>query len=206
MLFRSIDIDGRSAAHTININVVGNDLGVVAKAEANFDSQGWAQRWSILNLSLPDQILLGLEQTLGVRLTTTSIIVNPFCLRGGKNSSLTDAATLCGSGRRDDAGWTAEAAASRLPMASLLPAPTAKAQYLGSVNAALNLRSSEKGLPRGDARVDFVGAGLRWQRAGGRQDVIPLGSGSLVLQSSDEGLLGKLDIAADQRGRASGEL
>jgi len=201
-----IDIDGHSAKHTINISVVGKDLGLLAKADANFDSQGWAQRWSTLNLRLPDRILLTLDQTLGVRLTTNSITVDPFCLRGEKSSSLTDTATLCGSGRRDDTGWIAEAAASRLPIANLLPEPTAKAQYLGSINTAVRLRSSDKGLPQGDARVDFMGAGLRWQRADGRQDILPLGSGSLLLQSNNEGLLGKLDIAADQRGRASGEL
>jgi translocation and assembly module TamB len=93
-----------------------------------------------------------------------------------------------------------------LPIASLLPPPTAKAQYLGSVNASINIRSGDDGLPRGTARADFEGAGLRWQRAGGRQDLIPLGSGSLVFESNDQGLFGTLDISADQRGRAKGEL
>lgn len=201
-----VAIAGRSAAHTLDIDVKGEDLSLNAKGDAGFDAQGWAQRWSLLDLSLPDNILLGLDRTLDVRLTTHSITVSPFCLRGEKGSSLTDSATLCGSGSRTNEGWMAEAVASRLPIASLLPPPTAKAQYLGSVNASIDLRSGDDGLPRGTARADFEGAGLRWQRAGGRQDLIPLGSGSLVFESNDQGLFGTLDVAADQRGRAKGEL
>jgi translocation and assembly module TamB len=201
-----VDIAGRSAAHQINIDIVGEELGVQAKANAGFDAQGWAQRWSLFDLRLPDNILLGLDQTLAVQLTTDSITVDPFCLRGEKDSSLTDAATLCASGGRTSEDWSMEAVASRLPIASLLPPPTAKAQYLGSVNASVKLRSGDDGLPRGTARADFDGAGLRWLRAGGRQDLIPLGSGSLLLESNAEGLFGTLEVAADQRGRAKGEL
>lgn len=201
-----LDIAGRSALHTLNVEITGEDLGLKAKAEAGFDTQGWEQRWSILDLRLPDNIELGLEKMLRVRLTTDSIAVDPFCLRGEKGSSLTDAATLCASGTRNDEGWIMDATASRLPIASLLPAPNAKAQYLGSVNAALNLRAGEDGFARGTARAEIDSAGLRWQRAGGRQDLVPLGSGSLVLESNDEGIFGKLDVAANERGRARGEL
>jgi len=201
-----LDIAGRSAAHTIGVEISGNDIGLSAQANGRFDVQGWTQQWSTLALRLPDNIVLGLEQSLGIQLTTDSITVSPFCLRGEKGSSLTDAATLCASGRRNDTGWAMDAAASRLPIASLLPPPNAKAQYQGSVNASVNLRSAVDGSPRGLARADFEGAALRWQRAGGRQDLIPLGSGSLIVESNDEGLFGTLDVAADQRGRARGEL
>ncbi|MBM4214785.1 MAG: hypothetical protein FJ173_01255 [Gammaproteobacteria bacterium] len=201
-----LDIAGRSAAHTLKIDITGEDLGLAAKADAGFDAQGWTQRWSSVDLRLPDNILLGLDQTLGLQLTTNSISVGQFCLRGQKGSSLTESATICASGARTNEGWSMEAAASRLPIASLLPPPTAKAQYLGSVNASVKLRSGNDGLPLGTVRADFEGAGLRWQRAGGRQDVIPLGAGSLAFDSNDQGLVGSLDVAADQRGRAKGEL
>ncbi|MBM4210027.1 MAG: hypothetical protein FJ187_05655, partial [Gammaproteobacteria bacterium] len=44
------------------------------------------------------------------------------------------------------------------------------------------------------------------QRAGNKRDLIPLGSGSLLLESNDAGIDGKLEVAADERGRARGEL
>ncbi|MGA1376718.1 MAG: hypothetical protein ACO32H_09075, partial [Steroidobacteraceae bacterium] len=93
-----LDIAGRSALHTLNVEITGEDLGLKAQAEAGFDTQGWEQRWSLLDLRLPDNIELGLEKMLRVRLTTESIAVDLFCLRGEKGSSLTDAATLCASG------------------------------------------------------------------------------------------------------------
>ncbi|MFN5819217.1 MAG: SDR family NAD(P)-dependent oxidoreductase, partial [Novosphingobium sp.] len=75
----NIQIAGRSAAHTIGVEVSGNDLGLSARADGRFDAQGWTQQWSTLALRLPDNIVLGLEQSLGVQLTTDSITVSPFC-------------------------------------------------------------------------------------------------------------------------------
>lgn len=201
-----IEIDGRSASHTLSIDVTGEDLGLRAKGEGSFDPKGWRQRWAAFDLRLPGNILLGLDQALALRLTTDSVAVDRFCLRGGKDSSLTDAATLCASATLDPDDWQVQGAIAKLPISGLLPPPAARAQYLGSVNASMDLRSAKDRSARGTVRADFDGAGLRWQRPGGKVDVIPLGSGALVLESADEGIVGKLDVTAGERGRARGDL
>ncbi len=201
-----LDIDGRSSSHQLAMNVRGDDLAIEARGEGAFAADGWRQTWNTLDMKLPGDIALALQRALSMRLTTDSLQVDAFCLRGSKPSTLTDAATLCASGTAGNAGWNLEATMTRLPLASVLPEPAARARYQGSMNASATLRSATDGFPRGQLRAEFEGAGLLWQRAGGKSDLIPLGAGSLLLESSDEGLNGKLDIAAGERGRARGEL
>ena len=201
-----LDIAGRAAAHTLAIEVSGPDLAVNARGDGSFDPQGWRQRWPVFDLRLPEENTLALEQPLVLQLTADSIDVPAFCLRGARDSSLTSAATFCGSGAVRQDGWNTDVTIARLPLASILPRPVARARYEGSVNAALQLRSATRGLPRGSLRADIEGARLRWQRAGGKEDLIPLGSGTLSLDSTESGLRGSLDIAAGERGRANGEI
>lgn len=201
-----INVDGRTSAHSLSVDLQGPEIGLKARGQGNFDGAGWRQRWSDLDLQLTKQVALTLEQPLGLLLTTNSLAADAFCLRGIKGSLLTDISTVCGSGAVSAAAWNVEATVSRLPIASLLPKPAARAQYDGSLSASLNLRSAEGPLAYGSVRADFEGAALRWQRAGGQSDLIPLGSGSLQLDSKEDGLIGQLDVTAGDRGRARGEL
>ncbi len=200
------DVEGRGSAHRLGLEARGDNFALEARGEGAFDAGGWQQRWTTLEMRLPGAIELGLERPLSMRLTTDSARLDAFCLRGVVDSAVTDAATLCASGAVDGAGWNLEAAMTRLPLASVLPAPAARARYEGSVNGAMTLRSAAGGLARGLLRGEFENAGLRWQRAGGKSDLIPLGSGSLSIESTNEGLSGKLEVAAGERGRARGEL
>jgi translocation and assembly module TamB len=201
-----LDIDGRGSGHSLAVELRGDDLAFDARGEGSFATDGWRQRWSSVDLRLPGDISLQLEEALGLRLTGNSLQIDPFCLRGRADSVITDAAALCASGTRNAGGWNLDAAVTRLPIASLLPAPAARAKYEGWMNASMTLRSATSGLARGLLRAEFDGAALRWQRAGGKSDLIPLGSGSLLVESTDAGLTGNLDIAAAERGRARGEL
>jgi len=201
-----LDIAGRSSAHTLAVDIAGKDSSAAMRGTASFTAEGWQQRWSELALRLDDNVGLSLEQPLGMRLTTQSVRVDSFCLRGTKDSVLTALTTICGSGTWEGDDWTLEAAVAKLPIASLLPRPAARAEYQGSLNAAINLRAVDDGIARGSVRADFADAALLWQRAGGKRDLLPLGSGSLLLESSDAGIDGTLEVAAGERGRARGEL
>lgn len=201
-----LDISGSTARHALAIELSGAQLALTARGEGAFVAEGWQQRWSELGLQLPDNIDLLLDAPLALRLTTNSISVEPFCLRGDRDSPLTDSATLCGSGALERAAWNLEAAIAKLPLASILPNPAARARYEGSLSAVAQLRASAAGPPQGKLSAEFEAAQLRWQRAGGKEELIPLGSGSLVIESDTQGINGKLDIAAGERGRARGAL
>ena len=201
-----LDIAGNAAKHSLAIDVSGSDLALAARGEGNFASTGWQQRWSTLGVRLPGEIALALESRLSLQVTADSIKVEPFCLRGARNSPLTEEATLCGSGSRQGPSWDLDAAIAKLPLASVLPNPATRARYEGSLSAVAQLRSADGGLPHGKLNAEFEGARLRWQRAGGKEELIPLGSGSLLLESNTQGISGNLDIAAGERGRARGVL
>ena len=200
------DIEGKAGAHTLSINVSGEDTALAARGEGRFAAAGWQQRWTTLGLRLPGAVALALDSPLALRLTTNSIDVEPFCLRGSRDSPLTDEATLCGSGSYDKSAWTLDAAIEKLPLASVLPKPATRARYEGSLNAKAQLRGAALGAPQGSLRTEFEDARLRWQRAGGKDELIPLGSGSLVLDADPQGITGRLDVAAGERGRARGTL
>ncbi len=201
-----LGVAGTAGRHTLAIDVSGTELALAARGEGSFASEGWQQRWNTLGLRLPDEIALALDAPLDLLLTTDSIAVEPFCLRGSRESPLTDQATLCGSGARRGDTWNLDAAIAKLPLASVLPNPATRARYEGSLSAVAALRGSAAGPPQGKLSAEFAGARLRWQRAGGKEELIPLGSGSLVFESDAQGISGNLDIAAGERGRARGVL
>lgn len=201
-----LDVAGTAGQHTLAIDVTGPELALAARGEGSFASEGWQQRWNTLGLRLPDETALALDAPLGLLLTTDSIAVEPFCLRGNRGSPLTDQATLCGSGARRGDAWNLDAAIAQLPLASVLPNPATRARYEGSLSAVAALRGSAVGPPQGKLSAEFAGARLRWQRAGGKEELIPLGSGSLVFESDGQGISGNLDISAGERGRARGVL
>ncbi|NBV52765.1 MAG: DUF58 domain-containing protein, partial [Verrucomicrobia bacterium] len=68
----------------------------------------------------------------------------------------------------------------------------------------LPLRTDEPIL--GKAHADITQARLRWQRVGGKEDLIPLGSGTVHLEATAAGLNGELRISAGEAGRADGSL
>ena len=201
-----LDIAGNAQSHTLAIDLTGPELAVTARGDGTFDAAGWQQRWPTVGLRLPRGVQLALESPLALALTADTLRVEPFCMRGAGGTPLVDGVTLCGSGTASTADWNLTATVAALPLAAVLPNPTPRARYEGSLHATANLRSAAAGPPQGTLDTRIVGARLRWRRASGQDELIPLGSGSLRLESDAQGLRGKLALEAGGRGRASGSL
>jgi len=193
-----LQITGTSADHVLRVEALGKDIGVLARGAGRLNNEGWQQEWSQFDLRLLDDILLALDGRLLVTLGDETLTVAPFCLLG--------AATICATGERRAEDWTARIDLSRLPIATLLPRPSPRASYEGVVTVSAQLSGKLDGPVLGTARADFRDAALRWQRAGGKQDLIELGSGLIELNSTEEAISGRLQIAAADRGRARGQL
>ncbi|MFZ9708372.1 MAG: translocation/assembly module TamB domain-containing protein [Steroidobacteraceae bacterium] len=199
-------IDGRVAEHTLSIDIDSRDLGLRAQGRGQFDAKGWKQQWDRFDLDLVEQVQLGLTQAFEVSLGATGVSLGSFCLRGRDERGVTGSATLCGAGQWSDTAWDGRLDIQQLPLAALLPRPSSRLDYDGLVNASVSARSAPEGLPFGQLRAEFTDARLRWLRANGREERIPLGSGIAEFDSTLEGLTGRLSISAADRGRARGAL
>jgi len=202
----ALDVEGTSAEHALRLVLRGDDLSLDGRAQGSFLSEGWQQRWSQLDVDVRDALALGLAAPLELLLRGDSGEVKPFCLNTRRADTVAGQATTCGSGEWSADGWKAALDISRLPLVSLLPQPSARASYEGVINASAQLQSADEGLPFGSLRADFKDARLRWTRAGGKEEVVPLGSGSLEALSAESGVTARLDVGAGDRVRARGEL
>jgi translocation and assembly module TamB len=202
----TLDVEGTSASHVVELALRGDDLRLDGRARGAFVSEGWQQSWSQLDVDVRDALALGLAAPLELLLRGDSGEVKPFCLNTRRADTVAGQATTCGSGEWTAEGWKAAVDISQLPLVSLLPRPSARASYEGVINASAQLQSADEGLPYGNVRADFKDARLRWSRAGGKEEIVPLGSGSLEALSAESGLTARLDVGAGDRVRARGEL
>jgi translocation and assembly module TamB len=199
-------LQGSTAEHRLALDVRDRDATIKARGVGSFDTQTWQHRWDQLDLDLPADIGLAVVDPLSMTFTMSSADVEPFCLRARKVNELTGSAELCLSAAWSEGAWNARFDIARLPIASVLPEPWLKASYDGSISAAASIGAAATGPLLGTLRADFRDARLNWLRASGKRDIIPLGSGYLDVSSSSDAIIGLLDIAAGERGRASGQL
>lgn len=199
-------LQGSTATHRLTLDIRDREATLQARGVGSFDAQTWQHRWDQLDLDLPADIGLAVVEPLTATFTMSSADVEPFCLRARKSNELTGSAELCLAAAWSEGAWNARFDIARLPIASVLPEPWLKASYDGTISAAASIGAPAAGPLLGTLRADFRDARLNWLRASGKRDIIPLGSGYLDIRSSSDAVIGLLDIAAGERGRASGQL
>ena len=198
---------GQAIQHEMEMNLSTNQgLGLRGRGNGVFLGNQWRQDWQQLDLDLPAEISLALRDLLSLRLTTDSLVVDPFCLRGRNNDSVTGEATLCGSGEWRQGLWKAQSEVQGLPLGSVLPKPSSRIDYDGIFNALIDINGGGERALNGSLTGEFERAALRRQRLNGREEILKLGSGSLKINTDDSGLDGELEITAGNTGRALGIL
>jgi translocation and assembly module TamB len=198
---------GQAIQHEMEMNLSTNQgLGLRGRGNGVFLGNQWRQDWQQLDLDLPAEISLALGELLSLRLTTDSLVVDPFCLRGRNNDAVTGQATLCGSGEWRQGLWKAQSEVQGLPLGSVLPKPSSRIDYDGIFNALIDINGGGEQALNGSLAGQFERAALRRQRLNGREEILKLGSGSLRINADDSGLDGELEITAGNTGRALGIL
>ena len=199
-------IDGRAAAHEFALDASGPELKLTARGNGDWRDDLWSTRWTRFDLDLAADAELGLTDAFALRIGPSTIGASRFCLRGRGNAERTGDGTLCAAGNLESGRWNASLDIRRLPLASLLDKPNARATYDGIVDLNAEFGAVEDGPLLGKAHADLTQARLRWQRVGGKEDVIPLGSGVVNLEATPNGLNGDLRISAGEAGTAEGQL
>lgn len=199
-------LDGRALAHEFSLDAAGPELRLVARGSGELHDDLWSMRWNRFDLDLASDAELGLIDPFMLRLAPNGLGITRFCLRGRGDAERTGDGTLCAAGNFDAGRWTAALDIRRLPIASLLDKPNARASYEGLVDLIAEFGATDDGPLLGKARADFSQARLRWQRVGGKTDLIPLGSGVLNLEATPAGLAGELRVSAGDAGIVEGQL
>lgn len=198
---------GQAIQHEMEMNLTTSQgLGLRGRGNGVFLGNQWRQDWQQLDLDLPADISLALGNLLSLRLTTDSLTIDPFCLRGRNDDAITGEATLCGSGEWRAERWKAQSEVQGLPLGSVLPKPSSRINYDGIFNALINVQGVEDQALEGSLAAKFERAALRRQRLNGREEILKLGSGSLTINADDTGLDGELKVTAGNTGRALGIL
>ena len=198
--------DGRALAHDFALDATGPEVKLVARGNGEWRDDLWSMRWSRFDLDLASDAELGLVDGFTLRLSPRSLAASRFCLRGRGNAERTGEGTLCAAGSVDPDRWNAALDIRRLPLASLLDKPNARASYEGLVDLVAEFAASHDSPVLGKARMDFSQARLRWTRIGAKEDLIPLGSGVVNLEATANGLVGDLRVSAGEAGVVEGQL
>jgi len=199
-------LDGPVADHALRLDLDGEDIAFEASGRGTLKGDRWTQQWVKAELALPADIDLSLVEPLRVALAPGEVQAERFCMQSRANRRWTSPSTLCAEGGTDAAGWRAKGEVRGLPLASLLDPPSPRASYAGTFDAAADLRGKGDGPPLGTLRVELNEAALRWQRTGAKEDLITLGTGLLTAESTAEGVVAALKLAAGDRGRVDGAL
>jgi translocation and assembly module TamB len=199
-------LDGRALAHDFALDVQGTDLRLVARGSGDLRDDIWSTRWTKFDLDLASDAELGLVDAFNLRIAPRLLDATRFCLRGRGGEELTGDGTLCAAGGLNGTGWNAALDIRRLPLGSLLAKPNQRASYEGLVDLSAEFGAQGDEPILGKAHADITQARLRWQRVGGKEDLIPLGSGTVHLEATAAGLNGELRISAGEAGRADGSL
>jgi len=200
------DMTGQSREHRLTLNIIERDFSLRAAGVGNLSKRDWQQRWEQAEVDLPANIALVAIDPLLVTLTTSTAYLSPFCLSGRDSNGITGAATLCSSAAFSDGAWNARIDIAALPIASLLPRPSNKVNYDGSISMTASLGASAGGPLLGVMRADFRDAALSWIRGSGKRESVPFGSGYVDFESSSDRLLANLEISAGSGGKARGRL
>lgn len=199
-------LDGTTNEHRLALNLVERDFALRAAGTGTLKPTLWQQVWAQAEVDLPTDIALIAIDPLRVNLTTTTAQLESFCLRGREEASFTGRATLCSSAAWSDGAWNARIDVEGLPIASVLPRPSEKVDYDGTISVAASIGASATGPLLGTLRADFRNAALQWLRGNGKRESVPFGSGFVDVESTSENLSARLEISADSRGRARGQL
>lgn len=193
----ALALRGSAEQNTLTLTAAAQNGRLAVRADGAFDGTSWRGAWREFNVDDDAKLHLKLDSTAALRLSTDAGTLERFCLRG-------DQARLCLEAGWDPQQWRGATSATQLPIAALTAGLTPRVTYEGTLNVEARASARKDGPLLGNARAELSGAQLRRRRVNGREDLIPLGSGSFTAEASAEAVTAQLDLDAGDAGRIRG--
>jgi translocation and assembly module TamB len=190
---------GETGRHEVQLEAQAEDVTVRAHAAGGYADGTWSGTLGTLDVAGGSNLKLTLDAPVKLRAARAGGEVQKLCLRD-------DAARFCGDAQWSDAQWQANVDASKLPLSTLTAGLTPRVVYDGIIDFNGHAGAAGPAPVTGALHADLRDARLRHKRSNGREDLVPLGTGSVVLQLDPAMLSARVLLDAGETGRIDGNL
>jgi len=196
----SLQLQGTMDAQRIMGSVEASPLRSAFTAEGVISQGQWRGQLTTLSVDDTRNLQLKLEAPAPLQFTTQQFRIENLCLKG-------DSERVCSAGDRDASGaWRAQVAASSLPLRALTAGLTQDMEYDGTINVSVDAAGAPSAPITGNLKAQLQGAQLRHQLGNGREEHMPLGSGSVTGRATPDAFEVQVGLDAAEAGRITGQL
>jgi translocation and assembly module TamB len=196
----ALTLSGSTGAQRIVASMEAAPLRGTLSAEGVVADGLWQGHVSSLSVTDAQNLSLKLVAPAPLRFSAQEAMLQELCLTGM-------AERFCASGTRDSAGpWRARFSATALPLRMLTAGLTQDMAYEGIINVAGEAAGAPGIHETGTLRAQLVDAQLRHQLGNGREERMPLGSGSVTALATTDGFSAQVELDAGDSGHIRGQL
>jgi translocation and assembly module TamB len=192
-------LKGTAAAHETRLDAKASDLAVQLHATGAFARGAWAGRMDQVGLTDAESLQLRLEAPFELRLSSTEVRAEWFCLRGRPGR-------VCADGDWNPRKWNATLKATDLPLRTLTAGVTPTVEYRGSLTVTARAAGAQGESVQGNLRADLVDARIVHALASGKRQSILLGSGLVTVDGTANAIDARVGLDAGKIGTIDGRL
>ncbi|HMA12305.1 MAG TPA: translocation/assembly module TamB domain-containing protein, partial [Steroidobacteraceae bacterium] len=196
----SLTLSGSTDAQHIVASVEAAPLRMALTANGLVEGGLWRGQISSMLVEDALNLALKLEAPAPLRFSTTEATLEGLCVKGVTER-------FCGLATRSANGaWSTGFSATALPLRTLTAGLTQNIDYEGTINLAGDAAGAP-GMPvTGNLRAQLSDAQLRHQLGNGREERMPLGSGSVNATASPDSFDAQVELDAGDAGHIRGQL
>jgi translocation and assembly module TamB len=190
-------LDGTTLAHTLQFNAKAIGLAVQVQAVGGATHGVWQGRLTGFNVDGNESLHLALEAPIALLASAEHVHADKLCMQGQPGR-------MCMDGDWTPAHWSADLAASDLPMSTLTAGMTPSIEYRGRLGITVNA-SGGGGQPlQGGLKADLTDAQLSHHTPSGKIELIKLGTGLVTANATRTGISTEVSFDAGAVGTIKG--
>jgi translocation and assembly module TamB len=192
-------LKGTAAAHEARLDAKASDLTTHLHAAGTFAHGIWTGRMDQVGLTDSESLQLQLETPFALRLSSSEVRAEWFCLRGRPGR-------VCADGDWSPQKWNVTLNATDLPLRTLTAGITPTVEYRGSLTVTARAIGVQNAPVQGSLRADLVDARIVHALASGRRQSILLGSGLVTVDGTADTIDARVGLDAGKVGTIDGRL
>jgi translocation and assembly module TamB len=196
----SLELSGSTDAQRIVATMEASPLRSAITAEGVVSGGEWLGRVTRMSMDDAQNLQLRLMEPAPLRFSAREAALEGLCLTGM-------AERFCASGTRSaDGAWQSRFSANALPLRTLTTGLTQDMAYEGTINLTAEAMGAPGAPVTGTLRAQLADAQLRHQLGSGREERLPLGSGSVNATAIADSFTAQVELDAGDAGFIRGQL
>jgi translocation and assembly module TamB len=196
----SLQLTGSGDQQRFALNVDAAPLRTALVAQGGVRDGLWQGMLQSLVVEDARDLKLSLEAPATLAMNLQQLQLGQTCVKGAEER-------LCATGKyQPDGNWNATFSASSLPLRTLTAGLMQDIDYEGTINLQGEIAGNRTDQPVGTVRGQLQQAQLRHRLGNGRDERMPLGSGSVTASATTTGFSMQVGLDAGASGSIKGEL